>query len=48
MNKKQDIRYDEFGEEIIFEMKHKIFLFDWISYLFLFMGSILILNNIPK
>ena len=41
MKEKQDIRYDEFGEEILYEIRHNVFILDWISYILIFLFSLL-------
>lgn len=47
MNEKQDIRVDEFGEEILYEIRHNVFILDWISYILIFLGSLFILIAFP-
>ncbi|TLD88725.1 MULTISPECIES: hypothetical protein [Helicobacter] len=47
MNEKQDIRYDEFGEEILYEIRHNVFILDWISYILIFLVSLFILIVFP-
>ena len=47
MNEKQDIRYNEFGKEIIYEIRHNVFIFDWLSYILLFSVTISILIAFP-
>ena len=47
MKEKQDIRYDEFGEEILYEIRHNVFILDWISYILIFLFSLFILIAFP-
>lgn len=47
MNKKQDIRYDEFGEEILYEIRHNLNWWDSLVFgtMFLF-GSLLVYGSV--
>lgn len=42
MNKKQDIRYDEFGEEILYEIRHNLNWWDYVMFSIFFPFSCLV------
>lgn len=42
MNKKQDIRYDEFGEEILYEIRHNLSWWDYVMFSIFFPFSCLL------